>query len=155
MDVHCCRLTGVVWHGCIYHNHSDGHGGSAAEGTTRETLSQEQAIDVRMADMLCDQQPQSGRVAYQAALQVAPASHPTMSAAPTEVATGQPMQIDMATPLADQAESQGIAESPDPTAVVTLSEERLLELATSPPAMRTVGCDGSARALRGLAFRTT
>ena len=40
------------------------------------------------------------------------------------------MQIDMATPRARQVESQGVAEAPDPT--------RLLVLATSLPAMRTI-----------------
>ena len=48
------------------------------------------------------------------------------------------MQIDMATPRAGEVESQGDAEAPDPTAVVSWCEERLLELATSLPAMRTI-----------------
>ena len=48
------------------------------------------------------------------------------------------MQVDMATPCARLAESQGIAEAPGPTAVVSWSGERVLELATSLPAMRTI-----------------
>ena len=48
------------------------------------------------------------------------------------------MQIDMATPRAGQVESQGNAEVLDPTAEVSWSEEQLLELATSLPAMRTI-----------------
>ena len=44
----------------------------------------------------------------------------------------------MATPRAGQTESQGNAEAADPTAVVTWTEEELLELATSLPAMRTI-----------------
>ena len=42
VDLHCCRLTGVVSHECIHHNHSEGLGGSAAEGTPRMTQSQGQ-----------------------------------------------------------------------------------------------------------------
>ena len=48
------------------------------------------------------------------------------------------MQIDMSTPRAGQAESQGSAEAPDPSAVSTWTEERMLELATSLPAVRTI-----------------
>ena len=48
------------------------------------------------------------------------------------------MQIDLAAPRACQAEPQGNAEAPDPTAVFTWSEEKLLELATSLPAMRAI-----------------
>ena len=48
------------------------------------------------------------------------------------------MQIDLAAPRACQAEPQGNAEAPDPTAVLTWSEEKLLELATSLPAMRAI-----------------
>ena len=59
-------------------------------------------------------------------------------AAPMEVENGQPMQIDLAKLRAGQAEPQGCAEAPDPAAEFTWSEEELLELATSMPAMRTV-----------------
>ena len=51
---------------------------------------------------------------------------------------GQPMQIDLATPRASQIEPQRGDEVPDPAAVFTWSEEKLLELATSLPAMRTI-----------------
>ena len=53
------------------------------------------------------------------------------------VGTGQPTPIDIATPRAGQAESQGSAQAPDPTAVSTWTEERVLELATSLPPMRS------------------
>ena len=59
----------------------------------------------------------------------------------------QSTQIDVATPRAGQAESQGNTEAPDPTAVSTWTEERMLELATSLPAMRTIG--HQPRGLRG------
>ena len=96
--MHCCRLAGVVSHGSIYRYHSKEPGGSAAEGTLRETQSQEQAIDAQMADVQSDQQPQFERVAHQAALHLVPTTHPTMLVTPEEVETGQPTQIDMSTP---------------------------------------------------------
>ena len=65
-------------------------------------------------------------MAHQVALRLGPAE------------TGQPTQIDAATPRAGRAELQGNAEAPDPAAVSSWTEERLLELATSLPAMRTV-----------------
>ena len=61
-----------------------------------------------------------------------------MQDTPEEVETGQPTQIDMATLRAGQAESQGNAQAPDPTAVSYLGEERMLELAASLLAMRTI-----------------
>ena len=138
VDLHCCRLTGIVSHECINQSHSEGLGSWSAKGAPRLTQGMGQAMDVRMADMQCDQQSPSGRVACQAALQVVPTTPPAMSNAPMEVETGQPMQIDMATPRAGQVEPEGNAEPPDPTAVVSWSEEQLLELATSLPAMRTI-----------------
>ena len=48
------------------------------------------------------------------------------------------MQIDLATPRACQAEPQSSAQASDPAAVFTWSERKLLELATSLPAMRTI-----------------
>ena len=62
----------------IYSYHSEEPGGSAAEGTPREMQNQEQAIDVRMAEVQSDLQLQSERVAHQAALQVVPTTYPTM-----------------------------------------------------------------------------
>ena len=114
--MHCCRLTGVVSHGSRHRYHSDGLGGSAAEGTPRETQSPEQAIDVRMADVQSDQQPQIERV---------------WCLTPT-----QPCRI-RSTGLR-RASRQGNAESLHPAAVVTWTGERLLKLATSLPAMRTL-----------------
>ena len=72
--------------------------------------------DEARSALQCDQQSPSERLAYQASLQVAPTTTPTMPAAPVEVETGQLMQIDMATPRAGQVESQGNAEAPNPTA---------------------------------------
>ena len=119
VSMHCCRLTGVVSHGSIFCYHSEGPGGSAAEGTLRETQNQEQVIDVWMAEAQSDRQLQRERVAPQAALQVVPTSYPTTQDTREGVETGQPTQIDMATPRAGQAESQGNAEAPDPAAVST------------------------------------
>ena len=51
---------------------------------------------------------------------------------PMEVETGQPVQIDFATPRACQEGSQSSAEVPDPAAVFTWSEEKLLELRCEP-----------------------
>ena len=98
----------------------------------------EQAMDVQMADEQCDQQPPNERVAYPAALQVVAATPLAMSTASMEVETAQPMKIDMATPRAGEVDPRGNAAAPDPTAAVTWSEEQLLELATSLPAMRTI-----------------
>ena len=67
-----------------------------------------------------------------------PSTPLAVSIAPMEVETAQPMQIDMATPRAGESEPQGSAEAPDPTAAASWSEERLLELATSLPSMRTI-----------------
>ena len=44
----------------------------------------------------------------------------------------------MATPREGQAALEGNAEAPDPTAVSSWTEEKLLELATPLPAMRTI-----------------
>ena len=79
-----------------------------------------------------------GRVAHQVALQVGPTTNPNMHGMAEGDETGQPTQIGVATPRGDQAESQGNAEAPDPTAVSTWTEERMLELATSLPAMRSI-----------------
>ena len=57
----------------------------------------EQAMDVQMADVQCDQQPPNERVAYWAALQVVPSTPLAM-----EVETAQPMQIDMASHTASR-----------------------------------------------------
>ena len=92
---------------------------------------------VQMADVQCDQQSACERVAYQAALQVVPTTLPTTPVAPMQVEAGQLVQIDMATPRASQLEWQGNSEALDPTAVVSWSDEQLLELPTSLPAMRT------------------
>ena len=104
--------TSVVSHRSIHRYHSEGLGGSAAEGTPRERQSQEQAIDVQMADLQSDQQPQFELVVYQAALQVVRTTRPTMPDTPDGVETGQPTQIDMATPRAGQAESARQFRSP-------------------------------------------
>ena len=93
VNMHCGRLTGVVSHGSIYGYHSEGTGGSAAEGTPRETQSQEQ-----------------GCIAGGAT------THPTMSDTPDEVVTGQPTQVDLATP-------RRAVRKPWTPAVFTWSEE--------------------------------
>ena len=58
----------------------------------------EQAMDVQLADVHCDQQPPNERVAHRAALQVVPATPLAMSIAPMEVDTAQPMQRAMQKP---------------------------------------------------------
>ena len=77
-------------------------------------------------------------MAYRAALQLVPTALPGMVNVPMEVESGQPMQIDLATPRACRAEPQGSAQAPDPEAVFTWFEEKLLELATLLLAMRTI-----------------
>ena len=79
--------------------------------------------------------PERTRVADRAALQVVSTASPATVAAPTQDENGQPMQVDLATPRAGQEEPQGSAEAPDPPAAFIWSEEKLLELATSLPAM--------------------
>ena len=91
-----------------------------------------------MADVQYDQQPPNERVAHRAALQVVPTIPLAVSIVPIEVETVQPMQIGMATPRAGVSEPQGSAEAPVPAAVVIWTEEQLLELTTSLPAMRTI-----------------
>ena len=54
------------------------------------------------------------------------------------VEPGQRAQIEMATPREGQAVPQGNADALDPTAVGNWTEERMLELATSLAAMRTI-----------------
>ena len=61
------------------------------------------------------------RVAYWAALQVVPTALSAVVAVPTEVESGQAMQIDLATPRACQAEPQSSVQAPDPGAVFTWS----------------------------------
>ena len=56
-------------------------------------------------------------ICLRAALQVVPTAFPAMEAVPVEVERGQPMQIDLATPRAYQAEPQGSAQALDPAAV--------------------------------------
>ena len=133
VDLQCCKAKVAP----------RGLGSSAVEGAPRLTQDVEQATDVQMAgvqmaDAQGDPQSPSIRVACRAALQVVPTASLAMVAAPIEVESGQPMQTDLATPRAGQAEPQDSAEAPDPTAVVTWFEERLLELATSLPAVRTI-----------------
>ena len=96
-----------------------------------------QMADVEIAALQNDLQPPSERVVHRAALQVVPTVLSAMVNVPMEVESGRPMQIDLATPRACQEELQSCAEAPDPEAVFTWSEEKLLELATSLPAMRT------------------
>ena len=115
MNTHCCRLTGVVSLGSSYSFHSEGPGASAVEGTPIETQNKGQAIDIRMPEV------QSERVAHQVALQVGPTTYPNVQDMPQGVETGQPTQIELATPHAGQAEPQGRTEDPDPAAVFTWS----------------------------------
>ena len=106
-----------------------------SEGTPRLTQGMEQATDVQMADVQCDLQPLSERVAQPGpALQVVPTAFPAMAVVPMEVENGQPMQIDLATPRAGQAEPQGSAEAPDPAAVFACWSEETLVGAGGVPA---------------------
>ena len=76
VSMDCCRLTGVVSLGSSWSFHSEGPGGSGSEGNPRETQDEEQAIDVRMAEVQGDRQSQSERVAHQVALQLGPTTDP-------------------------------------------------------------------------------
>ena len=126
LSMHCCRLTGVVLLGRSESLYSEGPGGSATSGANRESQNEGQAIDVQMVEVQDDRQVRDERVAHQVALGLGPAE------------TGQLTQVDIGTSRAGQAELQGNAEAPDPTAVSSWTEERLLELASSLPAMRAI-----------------
>ena len=96
-----------------------------------------------------DRQHPNERLACRAALQVVPTALSVMVAVPMEAENGQPMQIDLGALRACQAEPQSSAQAPNSTAVFTWSEEKLLELATSLPEMRTIR-----HRPRGLRLRT-
>ena len=70
--LHCCRMSGVCF-ACVPKPMLPP---GAAEGALRLTQGMEQVMDVQMADVQCDQQPPNERVAYLAALQVVPTTHP-------------------------------------------------------------------------------
>ena len=89
-----------------------------------------------MADVQCNEEAPCERVACQVALPVVPTALPTASAAPMDVEAGL-VPIDLATPRGSPLVRQGNVNARDPAAVVTWTEEQLLELATSLPAMRT------------------
>ena len=126
--LHCCRMSGVASH------ESQSQYSQGLSSSRRST-----SIDARqMADVQYDQQLPNERVAHWAALQVVPTIPLAVSIVPIEVETVQPMQIGMATPRAGVSEPQGSAEAPGPAAVVLWTEEQLLELPTSLPAMRTI-----------------
>ena len=97
-----------------------------------------QAIDVQIAEAQGDWQQRCEHVAYQAGIQVEPTAVPVMAAAAMEVESGRLMQVDLATPRDGQTGPQESAEPPDPIAMSTWTEERMLELATSLPAMSTI-----------------
>ena len=118
VSMQCCRLTGVVSLGSSQSFHFEGLGGSSCSGMPCESQNEGQVQN--------EGQAQGERVAQLVALQLGPAE------------PGQPTQIDMATPREGQAALQGNAEAPDPTAVSNWTEERILKLATSLPAMRTI-----------------
>ena len=75
--------------------------------------------DVQNAAVQSGPQPLGERVAHQAALQVVPTALSAMVAVPMEVESGQPMQIDLATPRACRAEPQSSAQAQDPEPVFT------------------------------------
>ena len=126
MSVQCYRLAGVVSLGSSQSFHSEGPGGSSSSGMPCESQNEGQAIDVQIAEVQDEGQAQGERVVQLVALQLEPAE------------PGQPTQIDMATPREGQAALQGNAEAPDPIDVGNWTEERMLERATSLPAMRTI-----------------
>ena len=115
VSVQCCRLTGVVSLGSSHSFYSEGPGGSSSSGMPCESENEGQAIDVQIAEVQDEEQP-TGRASGRAR---------------------QPPQIGMATPREGQAALQGNAEAPD-TPVGNWTEERMLEPATSLPAMRTI-----------------
>ena len=81
---HCCRMSGVPKPKLLL-----GLRSSAAEGAPRLMQGMEQAMDVQMADVQCDQQHPNERVAYRGPCR----SRPSKS-------------IDMATPRAGEGEPQ-------------------------------------------------
>ena len=134
----CCRMSGITTHGSIHSQLSEGLGSSAAGGTPQVTQSVAQAIDVQIAEVQGDWQQRCEHLAYQAGIQGEPTAVPVAAVAAMEVESGRLLQVDLATPRDCQAGQQDIADPPDPTAVSTWTEERMLELATSLPAMRTI-----------------
>ena len=126
------RGSGVASHESQSQSCSQGLGSSAVEGTPRLTqgrskrwTSRRRTRRLRPWRAIC--KPLSERVACRGALQVVHTAFPATVAMPMDVENGQPMQIDLATPRACQAEPQGSAQAPDPAAVFTWSEEKLLE----------------------------
>ena len=144
VDLQCCRMSDVASHESQSQSCSQGLGSSAAEGAPRLTQGMEQETGVQMSDaqiaaVQSGPRPLGERVAFRATLQEVSTALSAMIASPMEVENVQPLQIDLATPRACQEEPQSSAQAPDPEAVFTWSEEKLLELTTSLPAMRTIG----------------
>ena len=77
-------------------------------------------------------------VANQVTLPVVPTALPTASAAPMDVEAGRLVPIDLATAQGSPLVRQGNVGAAGPAAVVTRTEEQLLELATSLPPKRTI-----------------
>ena len=82
---HCCRMSGVASHESQSQKCSQEPSSSAAEGTPRLVQGMEQAMDVQMADVQCDEQLPNERVAHWDALRVVPTTPLAVSIAPTEV----------------------------------------------------------------------
>ena len=111
--LHCCRLPGVASHGSQSQSCSEGLSSSAAEGAPRLMQGMEQAMDVQMADVQCDQEPQDEACGLtRLRSRWCPLLFSPCRSSPSEVETAQPMQIDMATPRAGEGEPQGSAEAP-------------------------------------------
>ena len=91
-------------------------------------------MDVQMADVQCDQESLADVLPTMSRFRWCPPPSPPHRLH-MDVEAGQLVQIDMATPRDSPLEWQGNVEAPDPTAAVSWSEEQLLELATSRPAL--------------------
>ena len=111
-------MTGVATHECQSQSRSEGFSSQAASGTPRPARGLGQATGVQMTDVQCDAEGPCKCVAYQVALQLVP--------------------IDLAAPRGSPLVREGNTDALDPGAVVTWTEEQLLELATSLPAVRTI-----------------
>ena len=136
-DLHCCRVSGVASRASQSQSYSEG----STAGQPKEHLNRCKAWSRRWTSRrrTCSAIYNSRTSAWPTALklQVVPTTLP-MHAGRAHGSLKQDSRCRLIWPHREPATwiRQGDAEAPDPTAVVSWSEEQLLELAMSLPAMR-------------------